>query len=471
MGRKLALFWSGLVLLAACQLAPQSGEGFQALGVLGGTPERPTLLGKVLDTAGANLTKEGEAFAGTLLPGMVVQVSGTDLGSTVRVTSLEVQVELKGPITSLDTTAGTLEVLGQRVLTDASTRIYQKAGSTYRTLLLADLAVGDVVEVHGTATDSGVLATYIERYPATTQEVELEGQATDLDSTTKTFLLNGYLVDYSWARVEGTPADGAWVEVKGILSGTTIQASKVEFKTSGNSRYGASRRVELEGPILGLDPAQKTFQLLGYTVDYSAANVVGILIDGAYVEAKGQVDASDPTLFHAQLVKVKYPSSRPPKADAKGQVTAIDPAARTFELGSLRFYVDDHTVLKRDDPDGPLASADIRVGDYAEVYYDPTATDAEGRYYAVKVEVKGTGSGGDTSEWKGPVAAVDRTAYTFQLLGYLVTTTPSTQFEARDQHLTRVDFFTLLREGDRVEVKGTLSGTTIQASKVELKGR
>lgn len=153
MSRKLALFWSGLVLLAACQLAPQSGEGFQALGVLGGTPERPTLMGKVLDTAGANLTKEGEAFAGTLLPGMVVQVSGTDLGSTVRVTSLEVQVELKGPITSLDTTAGTLEVLGQRVLTDASTRIYQKARSTYRTLLLADLAVGNVVEVHGTATD------------------------------------------------------------------------------------------------------------------------------------------------------------------------------------------------------------------------------------------------------------------------------------------------------------------------------
>ncbi|MFD3004722.1 DUF5666 domain-containing protein [Thermus tengchongensis] len=110
MSRKPAIFWSGLVLLAACQLAPQSGEGFQALGVLGGTPERPTLMGKVLDTAGANLTwatltttpstqfeardqhLTREDFFTLLREGDRVEVKGTLSGTTIQAS----KVELKG---------------------------------------------------------------------------------------------------------------------------------------------------------------------------------------------------------------------------------------------------------------------------------------------------------------------------------------------------------------------------------------
>nr|WP_244187456.1 DUF5666 domain-containing protein [Thermus tenuipuniceus] len=75
-------------------------------------------------------------------------------------------------------------------------------------------------------------------------------------------------------------------------------------------------------------------------------------------------------------MKVKYPKSYPAKAEAKGTVSAIDHQGNTFSLGSLSFYVDGYTVLKRDDPDGPIAFADIQVGDYMEVQYDPTRTDA-----------------------------------------------------------------------------------------------
>ncbi|GAB5602222.1 hypothetical protein FJNA_07470 [Thermus sp. FJN-A] len=388
MGKRLALFWGGLLLLAACQMAPQAGQDFQAVGVLGGTAAKPTLLGKALDTTSATLTKEGEAFAGNLLPGMVVRVEGKDLGPRVQVQSLEVRVELKGPIAALDPGAGTLQVLGHTVQTDANTRIYEKAGDSYRTLGFSDLAVGDLVEVHGTADGTRVLATYIERYRAATPEVELEGRATLLDTEAKTFLLGGYTVDYAQAQVTGTPKEGAWVEVKGTLSGTTILARKVAFKTPGQSEHGASRRLELEGPLQALDQGAKTFLLLGYTVDYAEATVVGTLTEGAYVEAKGQLDAGDPTLLHAQLVKVKYPRTRPPKAEAEGEITAINVEAQTFALGALGFFADANTLLKRDDPDGPLAFSELKVGDYVEVAYDPGATDAEGRYYAIKVELK-----------------------------------------------------------------------------------
>lgn len=470
---RLAWLGVGLVALAACQMNPAgpTPQAVQVAGVVGGTPAKPTLLGKPLDLQGATLTKEGEVYSGALLPGMVVQAQGTEQGGTLRLQSLDVQVELKGPIEALDVNAGTLTVLGQQVTTDANTQIYEKLGGTYRTLLLSDLAEGDWVEIQGTAAQTGILATYIEKIPAHTQEVEVEGQVTGLDEAARRFTLNGYTVDYTQAQVVGTPREGIWVEVKGTLSGTTIQARKVTFKTSGNNGYGASRRVELEGPILGLDPANKTFQLLGYTVDYSQAQVVGTLTDGVYVEAEGQVDANNPTLFHAQLVKVKYPKSNPAKAEAKGMVSAIDPQGNTFALGSLGFYVDPNTLLKRDDPDGPIAFSDIQVGDYVEVRYNPTQIDADRRYYAVKVEVKNGAEEEGIEEWEGPISRPDATTYTFQLLGYTVTTTEATRFEWRDQPYSRAEFFALLQEGDRVEVKGTLSGTAIAAAEVELKRR
>lgn len=107
----------------------------------GGTETKPTLLGKPLDPRGAFLTKEGEPRGGSVLPGRVVVAQSTDQGNPLRLQSLEVQVELKGPIAALDVNAGTLTVLSQQVLTGASTRIYEKVGGSYCTLLLCDLAI------------------------------------------------------------------------------------------------------------------------------------------------------------------------------------------------------------------------------------------------------------------------------------------------------------------------------------------
>lgn len=469
MGRWMILAALGLLVLASCTTPQtQAGGTLEAMGVLGGTPMKPTLLGKPLDLSQASLSKEGEAFQGNLLPGMVVRVSGTDTGQAIRVQSLEVRVELKGPVASVDVQAGTLVVLGQTVYIDANTRIYEKAPGGYRTLLLSDLRPGDYVEVQGTATDAGIQATYVERYPGPSSQVETEGRVQNLDTAAKTFTLNGFTVDYAQARVEGTPQEGVWAEVKGELTGTTIRAAKVDFKGQGQSGFGTSRRLELEGPLANLDEAAKTFSLLGYTVDYSGAQVVGTLMEGSYVEVKGRVDGGDPTLLHAQLVKAKYPRTRAPKAEAKGQVTDLDPAAMTLALGSLAFYADQNTLLKRDEPDGPIAFGEIRVGDFVEVAYDPTLQDPQGRFYALRVEVKGA-MGAEEGEWEGAVQAVDRAQYTFQLLGYTVATDASTRFEAGDQNLTQQDFFALLQPGNWVEVKGTLSGTTIQASEVERK--
>lgn len=89
---RIAWVGAGLIALAACQMNPAepTSQAVQVVGVVGGTPAEPTLMGKPLDLQGATLTKEGEAFGGTLLPGMVVQAQGTEQGSTLRLQSLDV---------------------------------------------------------------------------------------------------------------------------------------------------------------------------------------------------------------------------------------------------------------------------------------------------------------------------------------------------------------------------------------------
>ena len=392
MVKKRFLALLGLVgLLVACQQTPQAGQGPTGqvfLGVLGGSPGNPTLRGLVLDVSAASVTKEGEPYGGELLPGQVVQVAGQVEGARLKAASVDLKVELKGLVEQLDPNAGTLVVMGQKVATDANTYIYEKGPGGRRALLLSDLKVGDLVEVHGTPTPAGgLLATYIERYPAPTGQssVQLKGQARNLDPSGMTFQLGGYTVDYSQAKVKGTPAEGAWVEVRGYLEGSLIRASKVEFSSKA---YGGSGRMELEGPLSGLDPAAMTFALFGFTVDYSRASVRGTLAEGAFVEVKGQVDANDPTLFRAERVKVKYPKTGVSSGEVKGAIAFLDVRAHTFTVGSLGFYVDGSTVLKRDDPDGPLAFEELRVGDVVEVKYE-ALQDASGNHHALEVEVKG----------------------------------------------------------------------------------
>ncbi|SDF53811.1 hypothetical protein SAMN04488243_1822 [Thermus arciformis] len=375
-------------VLVACQQTPQAATGQVFLGILGGSPGNPTLMGLALDVSAASVTKEGEPYSGELLPGQVVQVAGKVEGARLKAASVDLKVELKGLVEQLDPNAGTLAVMGREVATDANTYIYEKGPGGRRTLLLSDLKVGDLVEVHGTPTPTGaVLATYIERYPASTAQpsVELKGQARNLDPGGMTFQLGGYTVDYSQAKVKGTPAEGAWVEVRGYLDGSLIRASKVEFSSKA---YGGSGKMELEGPLSGLDPTAMTFVLFGFTVDYSGASVQGRLAEGAFVEVKGWVDANDPTLFRAERVKVKYPKTGVPSGEVKGPIASLDVQAYTFTVGSLGFYVDGATVLKRDDPDGPLAFEKLRVGDVVEVKYE-ALQDANGNYHALKVEVRG----------------------------------------------------------------------------------
>ena len=487
--RKKGVWKAGLATLVAVFLASCSGNlvgTTEPVALAGVVASDGTLAGMTLDLTSAQVTKNGDPTQSSLKPGMVVEVRGQAQGSQVWVEAADIQIELKGQIEAIDPAAGTLTVLGTPVRVDALTRIEEEDGTS---LALADLKVGDFVEVSGVReADGTVLATYIEKKLEAEAYVEAKGFACELQAGT--FALwssancanaafdTGISVNYASAALEGTPAEGARVEVKGSLDGSThtLFATKVEFK----GRYGGKRedyaKIELYGPVANLNEAAKTFELLGYIVDYSAARVEGVLAEGAYVEVEGTPDANDPARVFAYKVKVKYPKGprgHAPSHEVKGRIEAVDLEAMTLTVGGMAFYADEYTILKEDDPDRPIVFADLAVGDWVEVKYDATAQNEAGAYYAVKIEKKGYGDHdeGDAHELEGYVQNLDPEGRTFEVGGVPVTVDEATRYEddRTDRYLTADEFWSLVREGDWVEVKGTYQEGGLLAFKIELK--
>lgn len=98
----------------------------------------------------------------------------------------------------------------------------------------------------------------------------VEGRVTQVTSAQQ-FSVNGLLVDARAAVVTPSGATvvlGAEVEVKGMVSGNTMVASKLEIDVDDNDNQ--EKEIEVEGTISALDTAAKTFVMRGTTVSYAA---------------------------------------------------------------------------------------------------------------------------------------------------------------------------------------------------------
>lgn len=458
-------------LLASCSTNTPTTGTTAEVQLYGVVASDGTLAGRTLVLDQATITKNGDpADVTALKPGMVVAATGVEVGTEVRVQSADIKVEIYGPVEAVNLDDSELVVLKNRVKVTPLTNLYEDDGTT---IALADIKVGDFVEVSGVReADGTIIATYVERKTASPESynIEVKGFACNLDTAAKTFELwsgsdctdtgfaTGLTVDYSNATVEGTPAEGVKVEVKGTLEGSLITASKVEFYSESTSSPSPYAKVELYGPVTNLDTAAKTFELMGYLVDYASAyKVEGTLAEGAFVEVEGVPDANDPTLIRAYEVEVKY-SHYPdysPSYEVKGLIEAIDYDNLTLTVSGISFYADANTVIKQDDPDMPITFAELKEGDYVEVKYSDVQNDA-GAYYAVKIERYYGTSGGDDSysgdyrEAKGTIEAIDYANLTLTVSGMSFFADANTviKLDDPDVYITFAD----LKEGDYVEV-------------------
>lgn len=271
---------------------------------------------------------------------------------------------------------------------DALTQILAEApGDVQTPLTLGDLKVGDFVEVYGAVNaDASVQASRVERpVPEANPQDAFHGTVSALDTGAMTFQAGGFLVSYGTATVQGTLADGAWVEVRGTVSGTDFTATSVTVETpdAGDSD------MELSGSISGLDTTAKTFLLMSYKVDYSAATVEGTLADGAQVEVEGASGPAGSMTLTAREVKVQFPEagSGDSNLDVSGVVSAVDTAAGTFTVGSTTFWTDASTLFVK--ADAPVTFAAVTAVETVEVHALSSQTNAAGLVYATVVVVEG----------------------------------------------------------------------------------
>ena len=141
------------------------------------------------DVAGQRVTTtaatryEGGSAANLALDANI-EVEG-DFDASGRVVATEIEfrresdVELSGQVESVNAAGSTLVVLGTTVRTTSLTRFEDQSAANVERFSLADLRVGDYVEVRAYRDASGLVATLLERDDLE-QGVELQGPATDV---------------------------------------------------------------------------------------------------------------------------------------------------------------------------------------------------------------------------------------------------------------------------------------------------
>ncbi len=210
--------------------------------------------------------------------GMNVETMLDGLG---RITRLSIRPEVLGTISAI--AGGDFTVAGQTVKISADVAaptVFEGANS------LADFAIGDLVEVHGSRDASGnIIATRIERRdPGSAVGVRVAGTVSSLDPAAKTFTIAALTVNYGSATLlpaGSTLAVGQRVAVWSdtAVSGNTLDAKVVRIETT---QLVDGSSVNLGGRVSGLVPTALSFSLGDVTVDASAA----VFLNGAAVDLK-----------------------------------------------------------------------------------------------------------------------------------------------------------------------------------------
>ena len=360
------------VLALVAAVAGCGGGGSPADSVVTATPASAFTLGTItgfgsiivngvrFDESSASVTDDDgtQRTAAALALGMRVEVdsgavdaaSATAHAAAVRFGSL-----VLGPVAAVDVAASTLTVLGQVVDVSTSTVFSDSLSAG-----LSAVAVRAVVEVHGlvNAATGHITATRIESATGATA-YKLRGTVAALDSTAKTFMINGTLVSYAGLAVSAVPATLAnGVTLRVVLA--TAQSGGVWVAQSlglKRTKPQDSEAAEVRGRITAFT-SSASFSVDGLVVDASAASFPdgssGLAL-GVAVEVQGKTSNG---VLLARRVEIE--SSHLGDDDHAwhlfGAITAVNAAARTFVVrGTTVSYGDATTYVN-----GSLA--DLLVG-------------------------------------------------------------------------------------------------------------
>jgi Domain of unknown function (DUF5666) len=291
--------------------------------------------------------------------GMMVQV---DAGAVDRSASSAVAAairwgsEVVGPVGTIDTTASTVQVLGQTVLVTTSTVFDSSLAGG-----LSALTAGAVVEVHGILDPANgrIVATRIEPKTAATA-YKIRGAIAGLDTTAKTFTINGQLISYASLPAANVPAgltNGQIVRVR--LQTTQVSGAWVASALRGGVRLpDNNREAEVEGAITVFTSAT-SFEISGLKVDATNASFpdgqTGVVL-GARVEVHGTVTNG---VLVATKVEIEERRAAQRELELRGTLSNLNATDKTFALRGVTVWYGG-TVVFKDGTEATLAN-DKRV--------------------------------------------------------------------------------------------------------------
>ncbi|MDP2006207.1 MAG: DUF5666 domain-containing protein [Rubrivivax sp.] len=293
-----------------------------------------------------NLLKLGMVVA--VEAGVVNRGEASALALRIRLGS-----EVVGPVGGIDTAASTVQVLGQTVLVTTSTLFDETLSGG-----LAALTLGQVVEVHGILDPANgrIVATRIEAEDSATV-YKLRGQLQNLDTTAKTFTVNGQVISYTGLPAALVPpglTNGQIVRV--LLQTTQVNGAWVAIALRGGLRLpDRSGEAHLEGVITAFT-SLSSFSVNGMPVDATNAafpdGTVGIAL-GARVEVEGSVSNGVLVAAKVEIEERRTLGLRP--LELRGELGNLNATDKTFALRGVTVWFGG-TVDWRDGSEATLAN-------------------------------------------------------------------------------------------------------------------
>ena len=383
-----ALVVSAAFLLASCGDAVTLVEG--GMTGTGITAGRITGFGSIYvngihyDVDNATFYRNGTQVSdqSSFAAGEFITVTGSVNTDGVSGVATQVKFDglVKGTVEAIATDAKSISILGQTIQIDLLSVLH---GFDQ----LADLQLGNLVEVSGDRLPSGVikatsLALLADNYQST-DSLQVVGAISHLKPELKTFQMNGLTVNYSTASLV------AW-NGKALANGQLVQVIASQLPESGvlnaqqlslqasEGKYPEKSRLELEGIVSAISSASR-FSLAGQSVvTSSSTQFVGLtsssLAVGLTLEVEGTVDASG--LLQAKRVMLRDVSANNGQ-ELAGQITAIDKTLNTISLAGYTLYLDNGSMLLKNAQTAKRLTQrgshhdvtkfdDLVVGDYIE---------------------------------------------------------------------------------------------------------
>jgi len=304
--------------------------------------------------------------------------------------------EIEGAVTMASSDGLSLEVLGQKVITNALT-VFIGLDDILGLDDIFTLTIGNIVEVSGIKdANGGIQATSIKLkekdFVLGTSENELKGIVSNLDTTAKTFTINDIIIDYFGATFEGFGSqvlmDGLFVEVESgsMIIGNVLVADKIELEDE-NTEIDEDTEVKIEGLITRFNSVTD-FDVNGFTVttnqdtEYSDGSINDLAV-GAMIEIEGEAGSTGVIVAES----ISFEEEDDELDEYEGFVESVDIEAGEVVVSGTTIIISSTTII-RDESDlavSPLTLSDLTFGDTVEVV---GITQANGDILASKFERK-----------------------------------------------------------------------------------